>query len=35
MGHDRMTIDIGEEIKIVPPQPAAGIADFDKPDSKF
>jgi ribonuclease Z len=35
MGHDRMTIDIGEEIKIVPPLAVEGIADFDKPDSKF
>jgi ribonuclease Z len=35
MGQDRMTIDIGEEIKIVPPLTAAGIVDFDKPNSKF
>lgn len=35
MGQDRMTIDVGEQIKIVPPQSIDGIVDFDKPDSKF
>jgi len=35
MGYDRMTIDIGDEIKIVPPPAIEGIPDFDKPDSKF
>jgi len=35
IGHDRMTIDVGDEIKIVPPPAVDGIGDFDKPDSKF
>jgi ribonuclease Z len=35
MGQDRMTIEVGEQIKIVPPQSIEGIVDFDKPDSKF
>jgi len=35
MGQDRMTIDIGDEVKIMPPQSVEGIVDFDKPDSKF
>jgi ribonuclease Z len=35
IGHDRMTIDVGDEIKIVPPPAVDGIGDFDKPESKF
>ncbi len=35
MGQDRMTIDVGAQIKIVPPQSIDGIVDFDKPNSKF
>jgi ribonuclease Z len=35
IGHDRMTIDIGEEVKVVQPLATDDIADFDKPDSKF
>ncbi len=35
MGLDRMTIDVGEQVKIIPPQSIDGIVDFDKPDSKF
>ena len=35
MGQERMAIDVGEQIKIVPPQSIDGIVDFDKPDSKF
>jgi len=35
MGQDRMTIDVGDQVKIIPPQSIDGIVDFDKPDSKF
>jgi ribonuclease Z len=35
MGQDRMTIDVGEQVKILPPQSIEGIIDFDMPDSKF
>jgi len=35
MGQDRMTIDVGDAVKVIPPQSIDGIADFDKPDSKF
>jgi ribonuclease Z len=35
IGQDRMTIDVGDQIKIVPPLAIDGIGDFDKPDSKF
>jgi ribonuclease Z len=35
MGLDRMTIDVGSEVKALPPQSIEGIVDFDKPDSKF
>ena len=35
MGQDRMTIEVGAEVKILPPQSIDGIVDFDKPDSKF
>jgi ribonuclease Z len=35
MGEDRMTIDVGEQVKILPPQSIEGILDFDMPDSKF
>jgi ribonuclease Z len=35
MGQDRMTIDVGDQISVAPPQSAEGIVDFDKPDSKF
>jgi ribonuclease Z len=35
MGKDRMTIDVGAEVKAIPPQSIEGIVDFDKPDSKF
>jgi ribonuclease Z len=35
MGQDRMTIDVGAEVKVIPPQSVEGIVDFDKPDSKF
>lgn len=35
MGQDRMSIEIGGEVKTLPPQPIDGIVDFDKPDSKF
>jgi hypothetical protein len=30
-----MTIEVGAEVKILPPQSIDGIVDFDKPDSKF
>jgi ribonuclease Z len=35
MGQDRMTIEVGDQVTAVPPQPIDGIVDFDKPDSKF
>ena len=35
MGQDRMIIDVGDEVKVLPPPPIEGIADFDKPNSKF
>ena len=35
MGQDRMTINIGNDVKVIPPQSIDGIVDFDKPDSKF
>jgi ribonuclease Z len=35
MGQDRMTINVGKEVKVAPPQSIEGIVDFDKPDSKF
>ena len=35
MGQDRMTIDVGEFVRILPPRSIDGIVDFDKPDSKF
>jgi ribonuclease Z len=35
MGQDRMTIDVGSEVKASPPQSIEGIVDFDRPDSKF
>jgi ribonuclease Z len=35
MGLDRMTIEIGDAIKVLPPQPTGGIAELDKPDAKF
>jgi ribonuclease Z len=35
MGQDRMTIVVGEQVKVVPPQSVDGIVDFDKPNSKF
>jgi ribonuclease Z len=35
MGLDRMTIEIGDAIKVLPPQLTDGIAEFDKPDARF
>jgi ribonuclease Z len=35
IGLDRMTIAIGDAIKVLPPQPTDGIPEFDKPDAKF
>jgi ribonuclease Z len=35
MGQDRMTIEVGEQVKILPPRSIGGIVDFDEPDSKF
>jgi ribonuclease Z len=35
MGQDRMTIDVGDQVKIIPPRSVDGIVDFDKPNSKF
>jgi ribonuclease Z len=35
MGKDRMIIDVGDEVKVLPPPGIEGIVDFDKPDSKF
>jgi ribonuclease Z len=35
MGLDRMTIEVGDTIKVLPPQPTDGIAELDKPDAKF
>lgn len=35
MGLDRMTIEVGDAIRVLPPQPTDGIAEFDKPDAKF
>jgi ribonuclease Z len=35
MGLDRMTIEIGDAVKVLPPQPTDDIAEFDKPDAKF
>ncbi len=35
MGQNRMTIDVGSQVKIASPQSIQGIVDFDKPDSKF
>ena len=35
MGKDRMIVDIGDEVKVLPPPSIEGIADFDKPNSKF
>lgn len=35
MGQDRMTIEVGNDIKVMPPQSTEGIVDFDKPNSTF
>ena len=35
MGQDRMIVDIGDEVKVLPPPSTEGLVDFDKPDSKF
>jgi ribonuclease Z len=35
MGLDRMTVEVGDDIKVLPPQPTDGIAELDKPDAKF
>lgn len=35
MGQDRMIIEVGDEVKALPPPSLDGIVDFDKPDSKF
>ena len=35
MGQDRMTIEVGNDIKVMPPQSIKGIVDFDKPNSTF
>jgi ribonuclease Z len=35
MGIDRMTIAVGDEIKVSPPLPTDGIAELDKVDAKF
>jgi ribonuclease Z len=35
MGVDRMSIDVGDDIRVNPPQSLDGIPDFDKPDAKF
>jgi ribonuclease Z len=35
MGLDRMTVEVGDDIKVLPPRPIDGIAELDKPDAKF
>jgi hypothetical protein len=35
MGIDRMTIEVGETIKIDPPLPIDGIPELDKVDARF
>jgi len=35
MGVDRMSFDVGDEIKVIPPPSLDGLVDFDKPDSNF
>jgi ribonuclease Z len=35
MGLDRMTIEVGDEIKVHPPRPTEGISELDKVDAKF
>lgn len=35
VGRDRMTIVVGDTVKVLPPQSTKGIPDFDKVDAKF
>jgi ribonuclease Z len=35
MGMDRMTIEVGEQIKVIPPRAIDGIPELDKVDAKF
>lgn len=35
MGQDRMIVEVGDEVRVLPPPSIDGIADFDKPDSRF
>jgi ribonuclease Z len=35
MAKDRMIVDVGDEVKVLPPPGIEGIVDFDKPNSKF
>jgi ribonuclease Z len=35
MGHDRMTIEVGDQVTASPPPSIQGIVDFDEPDSRF
>jgi ribonuclease Z len=35
MGKDRMIVDVGDEVKVLPPPAIEGIVDFDKPNSRF
>jgi ribonuclease Z len=35
MGLDRMIVEVGDDIKVLQPQPIDGIAELDKPDAKF
>jgi ribonuclease Z len=35
VGLDRMTIVVGDTVKVLPPQSTKGIPDFDKVDAKF
>jgi hypothetical protein len=35
MGQDRMTIEIGDEIRVVPPQPTDELPDLDSKTARF
>jgi ribonuclease Z len=35
IGQDRMIVDVGDDVRVLPPPSIEGIADFDKPDSRF
>jgi ribonuclease Z len=35
MGQDRMTIEIGDEIRVMPPQPTDELPDLDSKTAKF